>query len=59
MTPARVWEKFIQLYPGMKSQVAKFYGHGDDTIKIYLKNHNSLIFTAHSDGTWKLKKGKS
>lgn len=60
MAPYRVWEKFIEVFPGMKSQVAKFYGHGDNTIKIYLKNHNSLIFSVNpNDGTWDLKRGKA
>lgn len=57
MAPYRVWEKFIEVFPGMKNQVEKFYGNGDNSIKLYLKTKKKLIFTITGPDTWDLVKG--
>ena len=57
MSPAMIWKRFIEVFPGMKNQVEKFYGHGDNSIKLFLKTKKTLIFTVTGPDTWELTKG--
>lgn len=60
MTPEKVYEKFCQEFPYMKSQVVKFFRRHTDSaaysIRIILRNKQSLIFSINKDGTWLLKR---
>ena len=53
MTMEKVYERFLQEFPHMKNQVLKYYDnsrHKPNSIKIWLKNHNRLIFTVEESG---------
>lgn len=53
MTMEAVYEKFLAEFPHMKNQVLKYYDnsrHKPNSIKIWLKNHNRLIFSIEDNG---------
>lgn len=60
MTPERVWERFLQEFPHMEKQVVKWFRRhtdsADSSIRIVLRNGNSMIFSINKDGTWILKR---
>lgn len=60
MTPQRVYERFVQEFPHLDNQIKRwFHRRSDDngdSIRVMLKNGNSLIFTVYGDGTWILKR---
>lgn len=60
MTPERVYERFLQDFPGMESQVLKWYTRRTDTadasIRILLRNHRTLIYSINKDGSTTLKR---
>lgn len=61
MTPEMVYQKFCEVFPEMKGQIVKFIRrHPDDgydySIKVFLRNKNTLIFNLKKDGTWHLRR---
>lgn len=60
MTPEKVYERFLKEFPYMESQVKRWFKRHTDSaaysIRIVLKNGNSLIFSINKDDTWILKR---
>lgn len=62
MTPEKIYEKFLDIFPGMESQVLKYYqmrpskakdmNFPKDSIRILTKAKRSLIFGVRDDGSW-------
>lgn len=59
MTKEKVYERFCQEFPAFVPQVAKWFGRHTDSalasIRLILKNGNTLIFSINKDGTYVLK----
>lgn len=60
MTPERVYERFSKEFPDLIPQVNRWFSRhtdsADASIRVMLRNGNSLIFSVNKDGTWILKR---
>lgn len=60
MTPERVYERFAKEFPDLIPQVKRWFSRhtdsADASIRVMLRNGNSLIFSVNKDGTWILKR---